>query len=249
MAITAVRLDALTIITGAFDLIQLITPGEGIEDADAADALRRLNQLVSGWANLPLTWPFTNREVFTVTANVGSYTIGPGGAFNTVRPASIIGAGMLMNASTPPVEVPCGVMTNDMYEALQVKTLTSTQWTDIFYRPTYSGGLGLILLWPIPTVATNSCVLYRGDMINGFATLTTQYDFPPGYADALEYNLAERLLAPYNVKDPDIRGDVKSGAIKYLGMIKVNNFQPVDMAMDPGLTQNRRYGYNIQTDL
>lgn len=247
MAITPQRLNAETLIDGAFDLIQVTTPGESITNADAQDALRRLNQMINGWSNLPLTFPFTDRDVFTVSANVGTYSIGPGGDFDTIRPTSIVGAGLLLNGSSPPVEIPRGLMTDDMYEALQVKTLTSNLWTDVYYNPTYSGGLGQIILWPIPTTGVNGCVLYRGDQIQGFANLTAEYDFPPGYADALEYNLAARLLTPYNVADPLVRSDIVQGAAKYLSMIKVANVKPSDLGMDPGLTQDRRYAYNILT--
>jgi len=248
MAVTPVRLNALTIINGAFDLIQVKTPGEAVDAADSADALRRLNQMISGWATLPLTFPFIDREVFAVTANQGTYTIGPGGNFDTIRPTSLTGAGLLLNwASTNPVEIPRPIITDDAYQAIQIKDLTSSQWTQVYFNADYSGGLATVFLWPVPNTTVNKCVLYRGDQIQGFANLTTEYDYPPGYADALEYNLAARLLTPYSIKDPQVRADVKEGALTYLRMIKTDNFKASDLALDAAFTNDRRGGFNILT--
>lgn len=247
MPVTAISLNAQTIIDGAFDLIQAKGISEATPAADAADALRRLNQFISGMAILPLTFTFNNREVFAVTANVSTYTIGPGGDFNTVRPDSLTGAGLLLNSSSPAVEIPSGLLTDNAYEAIAIKTLTSLLWTNVYYNTNYAGGLGSIFLWPTPTTAVNSLVIYRGDVLQGFADLTTLYSFPPGAADMLEYGLAERLLTPYLVKDPQVRADVKEGASRYLKQFKMGNVRVPDAAIDPAMTHDRRGGYNILT--
>ena len=247
---TPVRFDAQTIINGAFDLITVKDAGEALAAADADDALRRLNQMISSLGIQPLLYPFLAREVFPTVANQQDYTVGPGGQFDTVRPEFLTGAGLLLPATsgTPRVEIPRGLMTDAAWQGDAGQGAhTSGLWTDVYYNPTYQSGWGLLTLWPIPNVPGNDVVLYRGDTLGGFLDLTTLHDFPPGYADMLEYNLAERLLTPYKVSDQNTRADVKQGARRYLDLVKFANVKPADLSIDPAYTRDRRGGYNILT--
>jgi hypothetical protein len=238
-------LRASDVINGAFDLIGMgAANSSAVTAEDSADALRRLNNLLAGWNTSPLTIAFNTREVFSVTANVGTYTIGPGGTFNTVRPQAVTGAGLLLNSSSPVVEIPVALLNDDEYEAIQIKGLTSLLFTYVYYNATIASGYGTVTLWPIPTTAVNDLVLYSTQATAAFADLTTSYQFPPGYAEALEYNLAVRLSTPYSKPlAPEIVGLARES----LGAIKRQNLQPLDLPMDPALTADRRYGYNIIT--
>jgi hypothetical protein len=96
---------AETIIETAFDTVGILAPGESVAPANAQGALRRLNLMMSGLRLQPLTQPVVSREVFSLTSNVGVYTIGPGGDFDTTRPTSLSGAGILLNSEGSPVSV------------------------------------------------------------------------------------------------------------------------------------------------
>lgn len=245
MPSTPIRFNANAVILDAFLDLGVFSPGESIPDADAQLALRALNRFVSSLANQPLTFPFTDREVFSVVAGQSTYTIGPGGNFNTIKPASIVGAGLLLPsaaAATGPVEVPIGELTDVAYRALAVKALQSGMFTSYFYDPTYAGGLGAIYLYPTPNVTTNSLVLYRGDQIQGFADLVTLYDFPAGYAEMFQYNLEKRLATPYGVQWTPVQDELARDA---LALAKRQNFQLVDAELDTAMTGDRRGGYDI----
>ncbi len=87
-------------------------------------------------------------------------------------------------------------------------------------------------------------MLYRADQIAGFSDLTTNYDFPPGYQDALEYNLAVRLAIPYGrMVTPELR----QMASDSLALIKRQNYKLTDLAIDPALTHSHAGWYNIDT--
>lgn len=135
-------------------------------------------------------------------------------------------------------------MTADAWEAVQVKDLTSTLFTNVYYRPTYTAGLGTIILWPIPDNNDNSVVLYRRQQVAQFADFTTAYDFPPGYPDAFDWNLAVRLASPSQGNLPPDVGDM---AKQTLAIIKRSNATIMDMPQDPAITLQQRTGYNIQT--
>ncbi len=318
---TAVSFNALGLIKAAFLDIGAISAQGQLTAYMGQDGLRRLNNMVSSWETMPLTFPFISREVFPVVANQNTYTIGPGGDFDTVRPQALTGSGLLLNASpqsytitavsianhtftvagnqtaafpvgmvfavagstgndgsytvqsvtfgiatvitvieavlsstvdgsikvataTNPVEIPRALITDDAYQMLRLKQLSSLLWTDVYYNATYGRGLGTIFLWPTPTTAINDFVLYRADQIAGFSDLTTNYDFPPGYQDALEYNLAIRLAIPYGrMLTPELR----QMAGDSLALIKRQNYKLTDLAVDPALTHSHAGWYNIDT--
>lgn len=246
-------LTAQQIITDALADLNIYQTGETIASADAADALRRLNGLIGQWAQSPLTVPAIERFVAPLQSGKGGttspYTIGVGGDLATPRPAnqaSVVGAGLLLNATIPPVEIRRGLLTDDGWKALRLKDLTSTLFTSVYYRPDTADDLGTIFLWPVPTDLTNSLVLYLAGMLSTFADLTTSYSLPPGYASALHTNLALELAIPYGRA---ISADLRAWALKTLATIKRGNVVLSDLANDfAGLGGQGRGGrYNIQT--
>jgi hypothetical protein len=54
----------------------------------------------------------------------------------------------------------------------------------------------VLYFWPVPTQA-NPVILYLWSVLQQFSDLTTQFLFPPGYAEMLRYNLAMRLAAEF----------------------------------------------------
>jgi hypothetical protein len=138
------------------------------------------------------------------------------------------------------------MLTDDAYQAIQLKTLSNAQFTNVYYNPTQP--LGTVWLWPNPNTASNQLVLYLQSQFAGFADLTTDYTYPDvaGYAEMLEYNLAVRLMAPYGRTGTDLQ-DVVQMARSSLALVKRQNYRMTDVAIDPALTQSRRGGYNLNT--
>ena len=319
--------SAETIIQGAFDAIGILAPGESVSPADANGGLRRLNLMMSGLRLQPLSQPVVSREVFSLTSDVGVYTIGPGGDFDTTRPIRLDGAAILLNSEGSPatvtsitrsgsvatvtmaashgastgqnatirgatqadyngtfpitvtgattftylvdgavttpatgtitaalesdgssvVEVPRSVITDDAWQFIQIKQLTAAQFTDVYYNPTFSADLGTINLWPIPNTSINSLVVYRRQPLTSFQNLTTTYYVPDGCPEALEYNLARRLLKPYGVVDASTVEDIVDLARTTLATFKRGSAKLTDLPIDPAFTRDRRGGYNILT--
>ena len=244
---TNATVTASSIITGALSLLSVYAPGESISAADMAEGFRRLNMMMRSWMTQPLTIPVTTRAAFALIAGKGGpgneYTIGPGGDFDTIRPATgFLNVGLQLGGTTPPVEIPRAILTDDAWAAIQVKTLTSPLFTSLYYNPTFTTGLGSINLWPVPDNAIHKIVLYYAQQISEFSDLTTAYAFPPGYEEAIEYNLATRLSAPFSVP---LGGDVAAFAVKSLAAVKRANARLTDLPQDPAITNDRRSGYNI----
>lgn len=245
---TPIRFNANAVIAAAFSDLGTYAPGETVPSADAQAALQRLNALISGLGLSPLTFPFIDREVFAVVPGQSTYTMGPGGDFDTVRPLSLTGAGLLMPSqasTTGPIEIPRGMMTDDAYQMLQTKDLQNSMWTNVYFNPTYTDGLASVFLWPTPNSTTYQCVLYRGEVIQGFPNLTTLGDYPPGVFELLEYQLGKRLAPGYG--GAGWTSELDGLARDSLALFKRNNFKLADTVLDPAMTRDRRYGYNIQT--
>ncbi len=147
-----------------------------------------------------------------------------------------------------PIELPRGVMTDDAYQAIQIKTLTSNQFTTVYYNPTQP--LGTIFLWPNPTTAANQLVLYLANVFSGFADLDTEYTYPdvPGYAEAIEYNLAIRFW-PIQHGSVPVPPDIKQMAGSTLATVKRTNTKIADLAneMAWAIGGARQFGYNIES--
>jgi hypothetical protein len=217
--------------------------GETMAAADYQNALRRLNNMVSAWGLMPDTMAVTAIETFFLVAGQKDYTIGPLGDFDTVRPVYLLGAGLVLNEATEnEIEIPVGLLSDDAYQAIQVKNLMSVYPQQLYYNRTYTDGLGRITLWPVPDTAANSLRLYTKQAMLGFSSLTAQYSMPPGYDEAIEYNLAVRLARPYGLNIPP---EVQAFANESLGLILRGNYNPQDVGLDPALTYNARRRWNI----
>lgn len=252
---------AATIIADAFSVLNVFMPGDPIPGPDGAMAFRALNNMVGQFGlqgtvcpavatfTLPLT-AFKGGPPTPVPPVLSAYTIGPGGDFNIPRPISqqsITGCGLLLSSlSNPPVEVISrAVYTDDEYQAIAIKNLTNSQFTGLWYSPTFTGGLGSISLWPVPNNSLYSLVLYVNSTFPLFVNQSTAYDLPLGYDEAFIYNLAARLTVPYGRDLPP-----QAGAIARAGMrrIKDTNFLMTTLQADPLLVQSdRRSFYNINS--
>lgn len=247
-ALSDTAINARSIITDALIDLGVLEPGDALSAQDGALGLRHLNRFVGSLKTQNLSFPFLNREVFTVVANQGTYTIGPSGDFDTIRPQTLTGAAWLApttGATTGRLEVSVRVLTDNEWAALALKDMTNAQWTAVHYSPTYAGGLGTIELWPVPNTDLNDLVLYRGDVIQGFANLTTFYDFPPGYAELLQFNLEKRLCRVYSgarewtALDDELASDA-------LRLVKRQNFKLADTPLDQTLGRGRgRYSIEV----
>lgn len=246
---------ASIIVRGAFETIGVLGEGQTLDSAKAADGFRRLNLMIRSWSLQNLTIPVQVREVFDLVANKGGpdnpYTIGDGGNFDTERPPTqnaLTGAGLILTNSSPEVEIPRAIYTDTMWQAIQVKDLASGGSgvpTAVYYNPTFP--LGKIYLWPVPSSNENEndLALYLRKPLVAFADQTTSVNLPDGSEEAIEYNLAVRLCGPYSVPmDPDVRAMAKSS----LAIFKRSNYHLIDLQIDPAMTADRRFGYNIVTD-
>lgn len=238
-----------SIATASYQDLGIVGAGAPLSAYQAQYALTRANRMLQGWSLQNLTIPVLAREVFTMTIGKGSptnpYTIGSGGDLDTTRPLQITGCGALqLSGLTTEVEIPRGVLTTDAYEAIQVKRLTNSLFTNLYYQPT--SPLGKVYLWPVPDGTAYDLVLYFLKPLSEFADLDTDVDLPPGAEDAIQFGLSERLMLGFKVP-AEIRQEVRGQSNAALAIYKRGNMKMEDLGQDPAVTGNRRGGYNINT--
>lgn len=183
-------MTARELITSAFRLIGVLGSGESMDASMGADALVTLSNMLDGWAAERLTLYSQLRSTKALTASQQRYTIGTGGDLNQARPVWIDRAAY-SKAST---EYPLELLSPGEWAAVGQKDLTSNTPTSLFYNTEFP--LGTIDLWPVPTDSDLTLVLYAPAAgLTSVTDLNTAISLPPGWAQALRYNLAE-LLAP-----------------------------------------------------
>ena len=214
----------------------LVRPGRTASPEQLTDGLARLNDMIDAWGIERLTIFFVLRTEKTLADATASYTIGTGGSINIVRPASIESAGLILDtAADPTTEKPIHIFTDQEWQSIKQKGLTSTLVSGIYYDKQWTAGLATIYVWPVPTIGTTALILYTLQALTAFADLTTSYTFPPGYAEAIGYQLALRLAPEFGgLTDPA----TEKNATVALARLKRGNIRPVEVELDratPGL--------------
>lgn len=239
-----VTTTARQLVTGSLRLIGVLGAGEPATAADADDSLWTLNSLIDSWGTQPQTMYAIGRTVTSCASGAASYTIGdttPASDFPQVRPIWVDAAAYLdPGASSPSVEIPIPVITEQMYQAQQVKDLENALPSTLYYEPS-TPEAGTIILWPILT-QTVDIVLYTPTAITQFPDLTTSVKLAPGYERALRYGLAVELIPEYGRPTHPL---VERTARQALEDVKRANFKPSDLSVDPGLLHNPTAGWDI----
>lgn len=217
-------------------LLGVVASGETPAASEAVDGLSALNRMIDSWSTEELIIYATNRETpVAMTPNVSSVTVGTGGTINISRPMWINYV-KIQDANTG-VEYPTKMLTQEEYAALLLKSVTS-QYPLYVYD---DGGFPLrtLQLYPVPSSA-NKIVLYTMRPLSQIATLDTSVSLPPGYDDALVYNLAVRLAPEYGKLVPDA---VTMNAMETKGNIKRANHRTSVLRVDEAIQASG--GFNI----
>lgn len=228
---------AQDIIDRASRLLGQIASGASASSDESADGLEALNAMIESWRNERLMCYARQDETLTLANSDGSYTIGPSGDLNTTRPMDIEEAYIVASNISYPVKK----ITEEEYAAIPDKT-TEADWPEVYlYRPTMA--TGTLLIWPEPN-ATRTMKLVTRIAVTGFALVSTSVSLPPGWEEALAFNLAV-AWAPEFEREPS-QAIVKI-ARESKANIKRTNWRPSIMGNELG-TMFGRYVSRIETD-
>lgn len=229
----------LELIKDAAETARVYAPGESMGDDKAQSIFRELNRMIGSWANENFLIYSQTEENFDLSADTASYTIGSGATLDTVRPQEIL-EGTFLRKPNGTHDYPLTVKTLEEYRLIRYKSNKSIPWW-ISYNPTYP--TGTLYLWWTPEVAYELHLLSLKEL-GSFSTLAEDISLPPGYEDAIMYNLAIRIGPKYGKK---LRQDIvalASQGIKVLKRRAAKRMPPAQLEV--GSFTNRGY-YDINT--
>lgn len=204
------------------------------QPVDRNNALKALNALIASLSARKLLIPALTRENFTLTINIGSYTIGSAAAFNTVRPTKIENAWLRDGTfDFPPLNVNSNLIEYDRIPDKTLKTLPCT----LFYLQEYP--LGKILFDYLPDKAY-TLFIDSWKPLASLAALNTTVTLPAEYERMLTFNLPVEMASEY---DQDLPKEVIAIANESMAIIEAVNHQPIpEMTFDPALLGRKHRG-------
>lgn len=230
---------ALDIIKLSLKLSGALAIGQTPPSEDVSDSFELLQNMLSSW-NQKRWFIWHMLDISHQSTGAQFYTVGPGGDFDfAYRPPRLQAAYVrqLIPSAAPSgqLDFPLNIIeTHEEYSLLSLKSLKSFP-SAIFYDAAFD--IGRVTVWPIPATYFEIHLIVK-DTLQAFPTLTTEFNMPPEYREALLYNLSGRLAPLYGLQpSPVVIAMARAG----LNTVKVANHRVGDMLCPPGL--NRSSGW------
>ena len=220
--------DVRELITDALIDLGVQDPAEAVPAEKAAQALRVLNRMISGWANEDLMVYTVDRTLFNLVGGQQTYTLGVGGTFNTpypVRPGQINLVSVVQNN----VEIPIEILNDEQWRDITLKTVSSTFPLQMWANGNYP--LNVLYFWPIPSVV-NPLIMTVWGQITAFADVNAAISLPQGYEEAIVSNLAVKLSPGYGVQPSPVT--IQTAQVSKM-RIKTMNWEPTYRTVDSAL--------------
>ena len=197
------------VITDALMDLGVLADGQTPDPSQSTQGLRRLVRFLKLCRTENLYIPLIARATATLTPSATSFTVGTGGNINIPRPGlqQVEKVNYLDNSVTPPNEISLGpLLTEAEYEAIPMKTQTSTRPVRAYYTPTYTTGFGTLIPWPISTGASLLWVFYYHAALADYTAISDSVTVPDGYEQFLVKSLAMELAPSFlRQTSPELR--------------------------------------------
>ncbi len=219
------------LLRSSFRMINQLRPGYIYSPSELIDGLFVLNAMLDSWASDDINGFCTLIQSFTLVPGRGTYTIGPSGDFNGARPTSIDKATLVVLTNpASPLRLDIDILNAQQWQRIGLQLTPSTLTRQLFYNPTLT--LGTCNFWPVPTEADQVELSSQQMLGGGFANSTDSFVAPPGYLDAVRYNLAVRLAMEWN---QPLKPGVEALASEALAKIQRLNAPTPQMDVNEGV--------------
>jgi hypothetical protein len=226
-----------SVCTNALREIGAVALEETPTNGELQAALLKLNDMIESWNTQRLTVYAQTQALFPITANKASYTFGPGGDWNAVRPLKITEA---YSRDSQGNDFPIKVVNYDEYSTILPKYITSALAQKIYFDNAFP--LMSAFPWPRWSDASYQANIWSWNAIGAFANLNTNIILPPAYARAIKYNLALECGPQFG---REITKDLAMLAVSSKAEIKRLNTVVLQMGFDSALLK-RPGGYAWQ---
>ncbi len=210
------------------------------------DGLRALNRMLGNWSTQRSNIFNLNIDQWTVVANTQSYTIGPGGDFDTARPQRIPMANLILQTTPTDVRRPMALLTDAQWASKRVQQIFSMPLE--IYNDS-DAPLSKLYFWPIPD-QTYQIELYTWQALTKAVSINDTLSYPDGYEEAIVYGVAKRLMPMFRDRRRSAEEDalVVQQAAASLSAIQSLNSPAPQMRTDEALTGRGGF-YNYSTGL
>ena len=238
---TGIIVDTVAqLLTNALTDAGIVGIDESIEQPILNRAMTQANWLLAQWTRKRFM-AYRIHDFSFVTTGQMAYTVGQGGDINmNPRPDRLEYAFLRFLTSTTPVDIPVEVVpSRENYAQIPIKNIGTIAWR-IFYDPEWP--VGRLYPWPVPQ-GGGLYEIHVGFKVPlpRFNSLSQPINLPPEYEAALNWCLARRFRASYQMP-PD--QTIDSLARDALNSIRLANMQVGVMSMPKALrSRNRAYDY------
>lgn len=209
------EITALGLIRRAMLLINAVAAGEMPAEEELNDGLLTLREMIDNWNTKTLAVYSSLNENLQLVPGKSEYAWGPMGDFVSPRPVFLNNVTHVRNGVSTPVRI----VAQEDYDLISIKGNPSPIVEQALYVNTHPQGR--LIVWPVPTEATVLNV-NAAMQLTAPVTLQTLISLPPGYRQAMRYNLAVMLWPEYTNTSTDI-DSIKQIARTSLGDVKRAN--------------------------
>jgi len=226
---------ALELIEDALGLTNAVGVDLTLTADEVSDCLRVFNDVLEDWSTQGLAVYGQANQTFNTVAAQATYTIGPAGNWNTVRPVRINEPAY---ATVQGVTFPYTSMTQEQYDLIGYKAQPGGG-TDLGQSYLYVNEhpLGLVTLWPVPD-AIIPITFAIDRVLTQVAVAGAAISFPPGYAKGFKYELGCELPSVFGKKIQNYPNIIATRN-RIVGNIKRANSTPAVLQYDAALLGGR----------
>jgi len=215
---------------------------EAIEPSILNRAFTQCNWILAQWARK--RWLTYRIQDYSVISNGNlTYSVGLGGDINiNPRPDRLEYAFFRILAAQFPVDIPLSIIqSHEDYSRITVKTIGNFSW-QVFYDPVWP--VGLLLPWPVPQASIYEIHVGFKVVLPRASSIQSAINFPPEYEVALNWSLARRLRASYQMPPDPV---IDSLARDALNVLRLAN-QAMGVLQMPSALRNRQRAYDFRGD-
>lgn len=243
----ALPVDTVTdLLTNALVDAGIVGIDEPIEQPVLNRAFRQLNWLLVQWQRK--RWLVYRLNTVAVTSTgAQTYGVGLGQPFNVNPRPDRIESGFLRLLNNPlpggqNVDLPLDIIpSREDYNRITLKNLGTLAWR-VYYDPAWP--VGQVFPWPIPQASIYAIHLSFKEVLARFQSVQQPINLPPEYEAAMNFCLARRLRATYQMPpDPEITQLARDA----LNVIREANISVPTLTM-PNALRTRQRAYDYRSD-
>jgi hypothetical protein len=146
-------MTVLNLITAALRQLGELAPGQEPNPEEAAAGLEMLNTILENWEIQRRKVYVIDQLMFSLESGKQTYTMGPGGDFDSYRPVKIQSANIIFSDTEDPLDGishPLELVNSVKFAAIKEKGLPAFRPLQLYNDGDYP--LLHLSLWPVPTV-------------------------------------------------------------------------------------------------